>query len=111
MSLEVDGRPGNVPIAHEREDESLKYLKRHSTFGNHSNTQDSYNLGGDVEGREPPQQRSKSKDLGQGTRLRLRLGFMFRWGFLLALVSVLAVVAACVAGSIAAKRGKHFDTW
>ena len=111
MSLEVDCRPGNVPIAHQREEESLKYLDGQSTYGNHSNAQDSHSVGGNAEGREPPQQRSKAKDLGQGTRHRLRLGFMFRWGFLFALVSMLAVVAAGVAGSIAAKRGKQFGTW
>ena len=111
MSLEVDGRSGSVPITHQREEESLKYLNGQSTYGNHSNAQDSYSLGGNAEGRELPQQLSKAKDPRQEPRLRLRLDFMFRWGFLFALVSVLAVVAAGVAGSIAAKRGEHFDTW
>ena len=111
MSLEVDGRPGSVPITHQREEEGLKYLNGQSTYGNHSNAHESYSVGGNVEGREPSQQRSMAEDLGQEPRLRLRLGFMFRWGFLFALVSVLAIVAAGVAGSIAAKRGEHFDTW
>ena len=108
MSLEVDGRSGNVPIAHQREEESLKYLNGQSTYGNPPNAQ---YPGGNVEGREQMQQRTKAKDLGQGGRLRRRLGFTFRWGFLFAIVSMLAIVAAGVAGSIAAKRGKQFDTW
>ena len=111
MSLEVDGRPGSVPIALQREEESLKHLNGESTYGNHINAQDSYSVGGNPEGREPPQKDSKANDLGQGGRLRVRLGFILRWGFLFALVSILAVVAAGVAGSIAAKRGKQFDTW
>lgn len=111
MSLEVDGRPGSVPILHQREEESLKYLNGQSTYEDPSNAQDPYSVGGNAEEHEQPQQRSKAKDLGQGGRLRVRLGFIFRWGFLFALVSVLAVVAAGVAGSIGAKRGKQFDMW
>ena len=111
MSLEVDGRPGSVLILHQREEESVKYLNGQSTYGDPSNARDPYSLGGNAEEHEKPQQHSKAKGLGQGGRVRVRLGFIFHWGFLFALVSVLAVVAAGVAGSIAAKRGKQFDMW
>ena len=78
MSLEVDGRPGSVPILHQREEESLKYPNGQSIYGNPSDAQDPYRVGGNAEGHEQPQQHSKAKDLGQGGRLRVRLGSMFR---------------------------------
>ena len=111
MSLEVDSRPGSIPILHQREHEGFKYLNGQSIYGNPSNAQDPYRVGGNNEGHEQRQQRSDAKDPGQGGRFWVRLGFMFRWSFLFALVSVLALVAAGVVGSIAAKRGKQFDTW
>lgn len=111
MSLEVDGRPGDVPILHQREEENLMYLNGQRIYGSASNAQDPYSACGNAEGHEQPQQRLEAKDLGQEGRMRVRLEFMFRWSFWLALVSVLAVVAAGVAGSIAARRGKQIDTW
>ena len=111
MSLEVDGRPGSVPIVHQREEENLMYLNGQRIYGNVSNAQDPYRVSGNAEGHEQPRQCSKAKDIREGGRIRVRLGFMFRWGSWLALISVLAVVAAGVAGSIAARRGKQFDTW
>ena len=111
MSLEVDGRPGSVPIAHQREEESLKYINGETIYGNPSNAQDPYSVGGNAEGHEQAQQLSKAKGSGQQGRLRVHLDSMFRWSFLFILLSVLAVVAIGVVGSIAVKRGKQFDRW
>ena len=83
MSLEVDGRPRSVPILHPREEESLKYLNGQSTYGDPSNAQDPYRVGGNVEEHEQPQKHSKAKDLGQGGRLRLRLGVHVPLGLLI----------------------------
>lgn len=107
MSLEVDGRTGGVSIAYQREGEGFKYINSQDTYANPSSAQDPYAAG--TSGRYfQPQQLSKPKKLGQGTRFRVRPGFVFCLGVL---VSVLAIVAAGVAGSIAAERGKHVDTW
>lgn len=107
MSLEVDGRTGGVPIAHPREGEGFIYINGQDTYANPSSARNPYAAG--TSGRYvQPQQLSKPKDLGQGTSFRLRPGFVFCLGVL---VSVLAIVAAGVAGSVAAKRGKHLDTW
>lgn len=107
MSLEVDGRTGGVSIAYQREGEGFKYINSQDTYANPSSAQDPYAAG--TSGRYiQPQQLPKRKDLGQGTRFRVRPGFVLCLGVL---ILVLAIVAAGVAGSVAAKRGKHVDSW
>ena len=110
MSLEVDGRPGGVPIAHQSEGEGFKYINSQDTYGTPSSAQDPY-AAGTTEQHIRPQQFSEPKLLGQAGRVRVRPASAFRWGVLSALVSVLAIVATGVAGSVAAKRAKQIDTW
>ena len=110
MSLEVDGRSGGVPMLHQHESEGFKYMNGQDTYYNPSRTQDPCITGtaGKDSHREQP---SKSEESGQGGKLRVRPGSMFRWWFLFVLLAVLAVVVAGVVGSVAAKRRKNLDTW
>ncbi len=109
MSLEVDGRSGDVPISYQRDSEGLVYHGL-NTYKNPSNTQ-SPSATGTVRDNAQPNELSKPKDLAQGGRVRVRPRFIFCWGTLFALVSILAIVAAGVAGSIAVRRGNNLDTW
>lgn len=109
MSIEVDGRPGDVPISYQRDSEGLVYHGQ-NTYENPSNTQ-SPSAAGIFGENSQPKELSKPKDLAQGGKVRVRPRFIFCWGTLFALVSIVAIVAAGVAGSIAARRGNHLDTW
>ena len=109
MSLEVDGRPGNGLISYQRDNEGLVYHGQ-NIFENPSNTQNS-SAAGSVGDNAQPKELSKPKDLAQDGRVRVCPRFIFCWVTLFALVSILAIVAAGVAGSIAARRGNHLDTW
>ncbi len=109
MSLEVDGRPGNVPISYQRDNEGLVYHGQ-NVYENPSNTENP-SAAGTIGDNAHPKELSKSKDLARGGKVRVRPRFIFCWGTLFALVSILAIVAAGVAGSIAARRGNHLDTW
>ena len=112
MSLEVDGRPGTVPIPYPRQEESLKYMSAQTAFENLSNTQNPFTADTNTEPTQTQSlQLSKPRDLGQGRRVRMRPSFIVFWSVMFALVSVLAIVATGVAGSIAVRRGKHVDTW
>ena len=110
MSLEVDGRTGDVPIPHQHEDEGYKYVNGQNTYYNPSHIQEPYaaNTAG---GHNQYQQPSKPEESGRRERLQVYPGSIFRWWVLFALVAVLAVAAAGVAGSVAAKRGKRLNTW
>lgn len=108
MSLEVDGRPGGVPIPHQDNGEGFKFVNGQDTYYNPSHAPEPYTTG-TTEGYSQHQQPSKPEGSGQGGRVHP--ASIFRWWFLFVLVAVLAVVAAGVAGSVAAKRGKHIDTW
>ena len=114
MSLEVDGRPGSVAIPYPRESEGFKYINGKAPNENSYNAQNSY-LAGTIEEHAPiePKQLSDPKDLGHGGRVlvRVRKGYIVSVAVIFALVSVLAIVAAGVAGSVAARRGKHIDAW
>ena len=107
MSLEVDGRSGDVAIAYQRQEETFLYANGDNPSEIPPNGQTSYAGGTMAESKQP----SKPEDLGQGRRLRVRPGFMISSILVFALVAVLAIVAAGVAGSIAVRRGKHIDTW
>lgn len=110
MSLEVDGRPGRVPILNQREGEGFLYTNEETAYEEPSHAQNLYSAG-KHEAPAQPQQLSKPKDPGQGGRFRVRPVIQSYWAILFALVLVLAVAAAGVAGSLAAKRGKHVDKW
>ena len=110
MSLEVDGRSGGVPMPHQREGEAFKYTNRQDIYYNPSPSQDPYTTG-TAGGYSQHQQTPKTEESGQGGRLRVRPGSIFRWWFLCVLVAVIAIVVAGVVGSVAAKRKKHLDTW
>lgn len=110
MSLEVDGRSGGVPITHQREGEGFKYINGQISYESPSNARNSYAAG--ISGScVQPQQLSNPEDLGQGGKIRPRPRFIFCWGLSFACVSVLAVVTAGVAGSIALRRGQHVNAW
>ena len=108
MSLEVDGRPGGVPIIHQREGEGFKYINGH--YESPSNTPNPY-AAGINESSLQLQQLSKPKDVRQGGKVRPRPRFIFCRGLSFAFVSVLAVVAAGVAGRIALRRGQYVNAW
>ena len=110
MSLEVDGRSGGVPMPHQHESEGFKYMNGQDTYYNPFRTQDRYITGTAGEDSQH-QQPSKPEESGQGGKLRVRPGSIFRWWSLFILLAVLAVVVAGVVGSVAAKRRKNLDTW
>ena len=110
MSLEVDGRSGSVPMPRQHEGEGVKYMNGQDTYYNPSPTQDPYTMG-TAGGYSQSQQSPKTEESGQGRRLRVRRWSIFHWWFLFGLVAVLAIVAAAVVGSVAAKRKKHLDAW
>ena len=110
MSLEVDGRPGGVPITYQREGEGFKYISGQIPYECPSNARNPYAAG--ISGSSvQPQQLSNSKDLGQGGTVLPRPRFIFCWGLSFAFISVLAVVAAGAAGCIALRRGQHVNAW
>ena len=108
MSLEVDGRPRAVAIPHQNDGEGFKFVNGQNTYPNASQARESYTTS-TAEGYSQHQQSSKPEGSGQGGRERPRS--ILRWWLLSILVAVLVVVPASVAGSIAAKRGKHFNGW
>ena len=110
MSLEVDGRHGNFPVPCQRESEGFKYVNTHISCSTPP-TAEVHDAVGTASEHVEPLEMSKSRNLGLGRRVRVRQSPIFCWSALFALVSVLAIVAAGVAGSIAARRGKHIDAW
>lgn len=110
MSLEVDGRAGSVPISYQREDEGFKFTSGGYFGGDPSHAQNPNTLRTNGE-QIQVQQLSQPKHREQGRKVQVRPGFMLCQRALCALVLMLAVVAASVAGSIAARRGKHLDAW
>ena len=102
MSLEVAGHHGGAPIPSHLEDEGLIYLNDHRTHLDHE--KHSYRT-------EPHSQLSKSKQRFFGKNIAVTSRFMIFWSIILCLLAVLAVVAAGVAGSIAAKRGRNLSSW
>ena len=108
MSLEVDGRTRGISIPHQNDGEGFKFVNGQETFNNASHARESY-ITSTAEGYSQHQQSSKPEGSAQGGRERPRS--ILRWWLLSVLVAVLVVVPASVAGSIAAKRGKHFDGW
>ena len=110
MSLEVDGRHGNVPMSHQREIEGFKQVNGDISY-NIPPTAEVHDAVGTASEYVGPLKISKPRYLGLGRRVRVRQGLIFCWGVLFALVFVLAVVAAVVAGSIAVRREKQIETW
>lgn len=110
MSLEADGRTGGVPIAYQRDGESFKYVNEGNIYDDRSNAQTlgaTDTVGAQIE----LQPLSQPKDIGPGDTSRVRPRSMLCWSALFALVLVLAIVTAAVAGSIATKRGEHIERW
>ena len=108
MSLEVDGRPGGVPIPHQSDGEGFKFVNGQDTYYNASHARELY-ITSTAQGYSQHQQPSKPEGSGQGGGVRPRS--MFHWWILFVIVAVLVAVPAAVAGSIAARRGRHFDGW
>ena len=107
MSLEVDGRQGDAPIPHQREEEGFIYLNQSGTPWHHGE-----NLHGDQTHEnhlETDPSKSKGRISGKDTAVPTR-PIVF-WSVLLCFISVLAVVAAGITGSMAAKRGSNLNSW
>ena len=107
MSLEVDGRQGNAPTPYQRDDEGLIYLNGPGTRWHHGQ-----NLHGEqTQEKRLENQPSKPKghSVGQVTAVPTRPTFF--WSVLFCFICVLAVVAAGITGSMAARRGKNLDSW
>ena len=109
MSLEVDRRSGNVPISYQRQDKGFNTSGGYF-HGDPSNAQGPNTLCTNGE-QIQVQQLSQPKHREQGRKVQVRPGFMLCQSALCALVLVLAVVAAGVAGSVAVRRGKHLNAW
>ena len=107
MSLEVDGRQGNAPIPYQREDEGFIYLNEHG-----SHTHDGQNLHGEQAHENNLEiQPSKPKGRFFGKDAAVPTRRIFFWSVFFCFISVLAVVAAGVTGSMAAKRGSNLNSW
>ena len=107
MSLEVDGRQDNAPIPYQREDEGLIYLNGPGTrwhHGQHLHGEQTHEKHLEIQPSKP-----EGHSCGQVTAVPTRATFF--WSVLFCFVSVLAVVAAGISGSVAAKRGKNLNSW
>lgn len=105
MSLEVDGRHGNVPIPCQRESEIVKYVNGHVSYSIPPTTEVHGAVGTASENVGPPAM-SKPRNLGLIRRVRVRQSLIFCWSALFALVSVLAIVAAGVPAQLLQKEGR-----
>ena len=107
MSLEVAGHHGGAPIPSHLEDEGLMYLNDHRTHLDH----EKHSYGTEPHFQHPDTQLSKSKQRFFGKNIAVPSRFIVFWSIIFCLLAVLAVVAAGVAGSIAAKRGRNLSSW
>ena len=107
MSLEVDNRPADVPIPYQREDEGFIYLNQPST--DWAQGQNPHGI--QVHEKQLNDQQSKPTSRLSGRNTAETSRFMVFWSVLFCLVSVLAIVAAGVTGSIAARRGRNLNSW
>ena len=103
MSLEVDGRLGGVPIPSHTEDEGLNF-DGHRTHWDHA--QNTYGVQPELD-----LQPSKSTQRPQKQQTGVPSRIVVFWSLTFCVFSVLAVVAAGVAGSIAARRGRNLNSW
>lgn len=103
MSLEVDGRLGRVPIPSHTEDEGLN-VDGHRTHWDHAQI---------LYGEQPELdlQSSTSTQRPQKQQTGVPSRIVVFWSVTFCIFSVLAVVAAGVAGSIAARRGRNLSSW
>ena len=107
MSLEVDGRQGNAPIPYQREDEGFIYLNEAGTPWHHGQRlhgEQTHENHLEIQPSKP-----SGHIFGKDTAVPTRP--VFFWSVLFCFISVLAVVAAGITGSMAAKRGSHLDSW
>lgn len=107
MSLEVDGRQGAAPIPFQREDENFKYLNEADTQWHHG--QNSYEEG--AQEKQLDSEPSKPTRRFHGKKIVVSSRVIVFWSVTFGLVSVLAVVAAGVVGSLAARRGRSLSSW
>lgn len=107
MSLEVDGRQGAAPIPFQREEEHFKYLNEADTQWHHG--QNSYEVG--AQEKQLDSEPSKPTRRFHGKNIVVSSRVIVFWSVTLGLVSVLAVVAAGVVGSVAARRGRNLSSW
>ena len=108
MSLEVDGRQGNAPIPYQREDEAFIYPNEPGTRWHH---------GQNLHGEQPHEKHFETQPskpqghvFGKDTAVPTTRPIFF-WSVLFCFISVLAIVATGITGSMAAKRGSHLSSW
>ena len=107
MSLEVDGRQGDAPIPYQREDEGFIYLNQPGTH-----LHGGQNLHGEQAHEnhlENQPSKPKGRFFGKDAAVPTRL--IFFWSVFFCFIAVLAVVAAGITGSMAAKRGSNLNSW
>lgn len=107
MSLEVDGRQGAAPIPFQREDEHFKYLNEADTQWHHG--QNPYEVG--AQEKQLDSEPSKPTRRFHGKNIIVSSRIIVFWSVTFGLVSVLAIVAAGVVGSVAARRGRNLSSW
>ena len=107
MSLEVDDRQGNAPIPYQREDEGFIYLNEPGTRWHHG--QNTHGEQTHEKHLETQPSKPKGRFFGKDTAVPIRP--IFFWSVLFFFISVLAVVAAGITGSMAAKRGSNLSSW
>ena len=107
MSLEVYDHQDSAPIPSRSEDEGFKYLdepRTHLHLGPNS-------YGVQAHGEHFNTEPSKPKERFYGKKIVIPSRLIVFWSVVFGLVSVLAVVAAGITGSMAAKRGRSLNSW
>ena len=107
MSLEVADHSRDAPIPSHLEDEGFMYPNDHRTHWDHGK----YPYGTQPNAQHPDTQLSKPTRSVYRKTIAVSSRFIVFWSVMFCLFAVLAVVAAGVAGSIAAKRGRNLNSW
>lgn len=107
MSLEVDARHDGAAIPSRREEEDFKYL--HGPRTHWVSGQGSYGV--QVSAKQFDSKASRSSRRSRGKKLVVSFRVIVFWIVVICLLALLAIVAAGVAGSMAARRGRNLNSW